>query len=318
MTQNPMYFAFFMQCIPGIIYCNCSFINRFVLIVLIFSLSACHKKEALPEPATDTLLKALPETVQIAKPDFKISYYLQAMDSAAFALLDSISRDNIKIILALNRIDEKHLWRQDTLVIPDTFLSALKYYSPFPDNLRPLKAVDKIIFFSYYVQAFAAYRNGELIRWGPVSMGKRSTPTPKGLFYTNWKAKQTRSSVNKEWIMNWYFNIESKRGISSHEYDLPGYPSSHSCIRLNAEDAFFLYHWADPWILEDTSLVAYGTPVIIFGEYPFGKRRPWHELENNNKALVISADSLFGIMREFLPIILDRQAKRGFVPPTGS
>ena len=287
----------------------------FLFALVIFSLCGCGKeKEITPAPVIDTVSKPQPVIIPAAKPVISIRYHLLCMDSAAIAALDSASRGNIKIILALNRIDEKYLLRQDTLVMPDTFLHELKLYSPFPDSIPALQEIDKIIFFSYYAQAFAAYGNGLLIRWGPVNMGKRSTPTPRGLFHTNWKAKQTKSTVNEEWIMDWYFNIENRRGISMHEYDLPGYPVSHSCIRMNEEDAYFIYHWADQWILEDTSkIAAYGTPLVIFGEYPFGNRKPWFMLTDESKALTISADSLTATVKEFLPLILGRQAKRDSV-----
>jgi hypothetical protein len=45
--------------------------------------------------------------------------------------------------------------------------------------------------------------------------------------------------------LRWNFNIENKLGVGWHS--LPGYPASHSCLRL--EDAKLLYEWADEWQL---------------------------------------------------------------------
>jgi hypothetical protein len=183
---------------------------------------------------------------------------------------------NRESILAINRIDRKFLGRLDSVVIPDSQAADLNYYSPFPGLLKSALQIPDLIFVAYRIQAFAAYDSGRLVRWGPVSMGKRTTPTPTGLFYTNWKAKKTVSTENPEWILPWYFNIDNYRGVSFHEYDLPGFPASHACIRMRSQDARWLYSWARQWQLDNQGRISrYGTPVIIFGNYDFNQKAPW-------------------------------------------
>lgn len=214
----------------------------------------------------------------------------------------------------LNRIDFEHVWRADTLIVPDTFLTDTVRYSPFPLNLPLIADIPKLILFSYYSQMFAAYDCGILVRWGPTSMGKRATPTPTGLYFTNWKAKQTISTENAEWKLSWYFNLDNARGVSLHQYDLPGFPASHACMRLYDEDAHWFYDWAEQWILiDDHNIAAYGTPVIIFGVYPYGKRKPWLQLPENYAAAHHTEEELNKEMEKFLPVIEERKQVRDSV-----
>ena len=95
-----------------------------------------------------------------------------------------------------------------------------------------------------------------------------------------------------------------------HQYELPGYPASHGCVRMYRDDANWLYHWTDQWAIEEGHVSIHGTPVVIFGEYPHGERKPWFSLEQNNEAVKITPEELTRILEEYLPTILERQAKR--------
>ena len=55
--------------------------------------------------------------------------------------------------------------------------------------------------------------------------------------------------------------------------------------------------------------MAKGTPVIVYGEYPFGKPRPWFLLAEDGKALEISEENLKEIVQEHKAIILAEQQK---------
>ena len=250
--------------------------------------------------------------------EVKPRYFLQCLDSGIVSILKKMDQNQLQLIYVLNRTDSRYLYRQDSVLIPDTFLTDINRYCPFPLKDDSLTSIQKIIFISYELQLFAAYENGVLLRFGPVSMGKRSTPTPTGLFHTNWKSKRTVSTIDEEWIMNWYFNLDNFEGVSMHEYDLPGYPASHACIRMLQEDAKWNYYWSQQWILiNDESIGAYGTPVIIYGEYPFGKRRPWRNLSVNPDTLNISNEELQEIYKCYLPLIHLRQVQRDslLMPP---
>ena len=218
------------------------------------------------------------------------------------------------VIYMLNRVDKENLTKQDTLVIPDKFETDNLQYAPFPYYVGGLKEINKIIFFSYPAQAFGAYEHGKLVRWGPTSLGRQKDQTPRGLFFTNWKAEETTSTVDDEWKLKWNFNIANKDGVGWHEYAMPGYPASHSCLRLMETDARYLYDWAEEWVMQGTdNIKAYGTPVIVYGTYPFGGPKPWYQLAANPAALDITKDALQKEAEPFIKEILQKQEQRAAV-----
>ncbi len=216
-----------------------------------------------------------------------------------------------QIAFAVNRTDSAHFAKMDSVIIPDDASGDLVFYLPFPLSVDYIKDVEKIIFFSYPAQAFATYEKGQLTYTGPTNMGRKNDPTPTGLFFTNWKAEKTISTVNDEWELLWNFNIANKDGIGWHQYEMPGYPASHSCLRLQERDARHLYAWADEWVLEDKdSVQVKGTPVIVFGRYGFDAPKPWLQLVTNAKILDISEDEMQQQTAPFLNDILEEQKKR--------
>ena len=217
----------------------------------------------------------------------------------------------IEIVTAINRTDKKNLAKQDSIVIPSDFSGDVVYYLPFPLEINYLADISKVLLFSYPTQTFAAYENGVLVYSGPTNMGRKKDKTPTGLFYTNWKAEETTSTFNDEWELKWNFNIENKLGVGFHEYELPGYPASHSCLRLLEKDAKFLYDWADQWVLADKETVKVkGTPVIVFGSYDFDEPKPWLQLVKNPKSLDISIAEVEKQTAPFLKAILEQQKIR--------
>ncbi len=218
---------------------------------------------------------------------------------------------NLEIVTAINRTDTKNLIKLDSIIIPSDFSGDKVFYLPFPLEVNYLKDISKIILFTYPTQTFATYENGILTYSGPTNMGRKKDQTPIGLFFTNWKAEKTTSTFNDEWDLKWNFNIENKLGVGFHEYELPGYPASHSCLRLQEKDAKFLYDWADQWILEDNKNVKVkGTPIIVFGNYAFDSPKPWLQLVKNPKALDISIDEIKKEVKPFLNTILKEQKIR--------
>ncbi|BDQ03274.1 L,D-transpeptidase [Ignavibacterium sp.] len=227
-------------------------------------------------------------------------------------LIENYDTIGAKIILALNRLDERFIRKPDSIVVPDTIINDKLLYSPFPKHIALLESVKKILLVDQHIQAFAAYEYGNLVNWGPTSTGKRSTPTPNGLFHTNWKAKETISTDNEDWILPWYFNLENFRGISIHQFELPGYPASHACVRLLEEDAFWIYNWAEQWILtkDGEFIIAYGTPVIIYGQYDFKGIKPWLLLPTEPEKAMVNEDELNEIINEHILTIINRQEER--------
>ena len=68
--------------------------------------------------------------------------------------------------------------------------------------------------------------------------------------------------------------------MSFHQFDLPGYPASHACVRLLERDAKWLYEWGQQWTLDTTgrTILTTGTPVVIVAEYDYAAPPPWVDL----------------------------------------
>ena len=222
---------------------------------------------------------------------------------------------HLQIALTVNRTDSAYFAKMDSVILPVDMSGNLVFYLPFPLGVPYLRDIRKIIFFSYPTQTFAAYENGVLIYTGATNMGRKKDPTPTGLFYTNWKAEETTSTFNDEWELRWNFNIENKAGIGWHQYELPGYPASHSCLRLLETDARYLYEWADQWVLlDDETVKVKGTPVIVFGSYGFDAPKPWLQLLTDPHALDISKEEIEKITTPHLTKIIAEQMKREKLP----
>lgn len=271
------------------------------------------KNTVVVEPVKPENPKAFPDSAFKFKLKRPVHFsYLRSRKYVAHSFLQKkYGKEGEKIILALNRLDQDNLWRADTLIVPDTVANIMSY-SPFPFTVDSLRQIPKIILISRKIQAFAAYQNGILIKWGPTSTGRKSKPTPAGLFSTNWKSKQTTSTIDSSWILPFYFNFDSREGVAMHQFAMPGYPASHACVRLLENDAQWIFRWAEQWIVSpEGSLMAHGTPVIVFDEYGFGKRRPWRNLLENPSALNISEGELINnVLLKYLPVIKRRAEKR--------
>lgn len=215
-----------------------------------------------------------------------------------------LGADAFAAMLKINRTDKKHIRAGDSLIIPDANADLMSI-APFPLQLEVAHTIPKLVLVSRRVQAFGAYESGRLVRWGPTSTGKKSTPTPAGLYHTNWKAKETRSSVNQSWILPWCFNLDNFSGVSFHKFDLPGYPASHGCVRLFEEDAKGIYDWADQWTPSkvDHSILAFGTPVLIFGDYTYGEKPLWKRLADDPAATAIPAAETESALNQHLATI---------------
>lgn len=288
------------------------FIRLSFFFFVLFLLIQCDKKSAdevnaVPEKSSDSL-EIFEEK---KKKEISVSYHpeiINHQDSALAEFQNKYSEEEIHAILAINRLDFKNKWRADTLVVPDKIVKDFNVYSPFPKYVSEAKNINKLALFSYPIHAYALYENGNLIKWGPTSMGKKSSPTKTGLGFTNWKKKIAISTSNSEWKLRWNFNVFNFHGIGWHQYDLPGYHASHSCMRLLEEDALWMYSWGEQWILDEkgTKILAKGTPVIIFGEPDF-KSKPWKELLKSPKANDYSEAQINNEIKPFLEEIIKQQ-----------
>ena len=192
----------------------------------------------------------------------------------------------IAVLEKLNRRDVEHLVRADPpvagLIAPLAWPAAddETALSPLPDSLPWLEAHSKAIVVHQPAQAFAAYESGRIVRWGPVSTGRKETRTPSGPFNLTWRSKGRHSTDNAAWFLPWYFNFHNERGVSFHQFDLPGYPASHACVRLLERDAQWLYGWGEQWTLDAAGrqILTAGTPVFIVGEYVYDAPPPWTDV----------------------------------------
>ncbi|WBL26817.1 L,D-transpeptidase [Zunongwangia sp. HGR-M22] len=257
-------------------------------------LIACNKEEKstkiveVPEKVLDTL-KIEPPLERL-----DVVYTIDSLKSKT--ALDSFNtrytEEQRKTIYAINRIDKRKLWTGKEIVIPDSVSNDIMDYSPFPKKLGMVDTIPKLVLISQRIQAFGLYESGNLIKWGPVSSGKKSTPTPNGLHYGNYKAKRKVSSVNKDWILPYYFNFMNFEGVGTHQYSLPGYPASHACVRLYMDDANFIYDWANMWTLEGNRIKANGTPFIVFSAYDYKAKKPWLQLADSVESNDFTEDEI--------------------------
>jgi lipoprotein-anchoring transpeptidase ErfK/SrfK len=290
--------------------------KTFIAINIIIVLFSCQdekeprdKKNATQE--LQQIKKTYSEIENLQKSTETLPITYKWADSKEWLLKHEGDTLKQRIVFAINRTDQSNFTRIDSVVIPNDFSYDIATYLPFPKEINYLKNINKIIFFSYPTQTFAAYEKGLLKITGPTNMGREKYLTPTGLFFTNWKAKVKISTIDDDWILNWNFNILNKEGIGWHEYSLPGYPASHSCLRLEKKDAKFLYYWADQWVLANAyTILIKGTPVIIFGNYDFNSAKPWLKLISNPKSIDITKAELEKITQPYLNEILAVQQNR--------
>ena len=273
-------------------------------IIMAFTSLSCKKGDTENTSQPARIVKKAP----VRKAPKAVTYTLENTKEWLKTNKDSAS---LEIAFAVNRTDKAFFTKMDSVIIPTDMSGDIAFYLPFPVEVPYLADVDKVLFFSYPTQTFAAYENGILTYTGPTNMGRKKDPTPTGLFFTNWKAEETISTFDDEWKLLWNFNIENKKGVGFHQYNLPGYPASHSCLRLQEKDAKYLYEWADQWVLVNDEKVKFkGTPVVVFGSYPFGSSKPWLQLVKDPNALTISATEIEKVTKPYLETILKEQEKR--------
>lgn len=216
----------------------------------------------------------------VAAPTGARSYQLEPGKVRERVLRERFTPEQVAILEKLNRADFKRLGGLEQIVVPVEWLGDELEYSPFPPEYAWAAAHPKALVVDQPAQAFAAYEHGRLVRWGPISSGRRPGMTPSGLFHLTWRSRGHHSSVDPEWYMPWYFNFHRRRGLAFHQYKLPGHPASHACIRLLERDAVWLYKWGEGAQRAERGREAEpGTPVLILGQYDFGAPPPWRSPE---------------------------------------
>jgi lipoprotein-anchoring transpeptidase ErfK/SrfK len=214
-----------------------------------------------------------------------------ALEPAADVLAAVTEPARIALLEKLNRTDAPRLARHAMLIVPDRWDADELDYTPLPRRVAALAAHRKALVVHQPQQVFGAYEHGELVRWGPVSTGRREHPTPSGEFHLNWRSRGRHSTVNPAWYMEWYYNFHNERGISLHQYELPGRPASHACVRLLERDARWIYDWGEGWTLDARGwrVLEHGTPLWVVGAYDFDAPPPWLDAAAPHPAIELPA-----------------------------
>jgi hypothetical protein len=232
-----------------------------------------------------------PPLAALPPPTRDRAYLSVAIPGGAKGLRERFSPEQLALLEKLNRRDVPHLARATTLIVPAEWLADELLYSPLPLTWAWAEPHPTALVVDQPAQVFGAYEHGRLVRWGPVSSGRKSRPTPSGLFHLNWRSKGRRSTDDPDWYMRWYFNFHTQRGLAFHQLELPGLPASHACVRLLERDAQWLYGWGQGWALDARrrQVVTPGTPVLIAGAYDFDAPPPWLSLEQLAQGIELPA-----------------------------
>jgi L,D-transpeptidase catalytic domain len=221
-------------------------------------------------------------TVQpaIVRAQEEARYRIEARADRAGSLRERFNEPQLALLEKLNRADVGHLEQLPALVVPEPWSEDELSYSVLPMRYGSSERWSTFLVVYLPGQLFGAYESGRLVRWGPVSSGRRSHPTSAGQFALNWRSTGRASTVDPDWYLRWYFNFGNREGLAFHEYSLPGHPASHGCIRLLARDAQWLFEWGQAWSLDasGTRVLTPGTPVFIVGRYDFDAPPPWRSL----------------------------------------
>ncbi|HWB86854.1 MAG TPA: L,D-transpeptidase [Bryobacteraceae bacterium] len=204
------------------------------------------------------------------------SFRVEVLTSANRNAMKRYRAEQIALLEKLNRADARHLARLKVLVAPSRWDLDELAYSPLPATYDWARSREKVLVVDLTSQVFGAYENGTLVRWGPVSTGRKGDSTPAGVFHLNWWTKGRYSTVDPTWYMPWYFNFLDREGLAFHAYTLPGYPDSHACVRMLERDAKWLCGWGRGTSCDESGDVARrGTTVVITGQYEYGAPPPW-------------------------------------------
>ena len=73
-----------------------------------------------------------------------------------------------------------------------------------------------------------------------------------------------------------------------------------------------MFNFGEQWVLNKggATVKANGIPVIVFGEYGWGKQKPWKILDKNPKATTLTVEQLNAEIQPFKEKILKEQKNR--------
>jgi hypothetical protein len=289
-----------------------------LLLIFLFScfclfLSACNDEKPTIEKEQEVVKKPQIDTFEIIN-YHTIKFGSNSERNEFFKQLSEKPNFSIDVMKLLNRKEWNLVKSSKTVIYPDTFLTDLRAYSFFPSYYPEAENIPKIIFVSTKYQAVAFYENGILKKFAAVNSGKERTQTYPGRYQLNFRQRTRLSSIDSNWEMNYYFNFNAEAGMAFHQFYMPGYPASHSCMRMFEEDAKWLYSWGKAAKYDSTRrpIPNTGTTVIILDHYEFGKSyRPWMDLASNKDPKLILPKNPLAVDEPLIPISQIPQDVRG-------
>jgi hypothetical protein len=274
--------------------------------------------------ANDSILK-LKELDKISVPE-EISYSkIKITSSKDIAKIlgkkeDSTEKEPTiqrKIIMALNRKDIRYIRVGDSLLVPSKFTNSQNHYSLFPEKYPEAVMIPKLIIVSNQYQAYSCYEYGKLVRFAPINSGKERTQTYPGRYYVTWKQRLRKSSLNEEWVLPFTLNFHKQAGNAFHEFDMPGRPVSHSCLRQLRYDAEWLFKWARGSKYDSLrkEIPKTGTPVLIVDAFDFRRKKygPWIDLKSNKERPIKLPAKPLEFEEPYIPLSQIPKESRGYL-----
>lgn len=285
------------------------------LFTILSILSSCvNKSESQVQQDLVNVEKELEKSEETTYPTDttpEIKYFVKTFKSIKEKnrFLDSVSKlSSISktILMTLNRKQWNHLLNSKEIIVPDKFTENRLDYSIFPHYYEGAKNLPKLIMVSAHYQALGCYEYGKLVKFAPVNSGKEKTQTYPGRYALTFRQRTRHSSIDSTWIMHYYFNFHPEAGMALHQYNLPGYPASHSCLRMLESDAAWIYDWGEGYKRDSAGkpIRMSGTPLVIIDHYPFGSpKHPWMEIQSNKSVkLNLPADPM-QVDEPLIPIV---------------
>jgi len=219
-----------------------------------------------------------------------------------------------KIIRTLNRKEFRYYRVGDTVIIPDKYHDSILAYSVFPQYYHGALEIPKIIMISNVFQAYACYEHGVLTRFAAANTGKERTQTYPGRYYLEWKQWLRKSSLDSTWILPFTFNFHRWAGNAFHQFEMPGRPVSHSCVRQFHDDAEWLFKWGkQAKYVDGKPIPQSGTPVIIIDHFDFTRKKygKWIDITSNKDGIITLPENPLEVEEALIPISQIPKISRG-------
>ncbi|MCC6933321.1 MAG: L,D-transpeptidase [Deltaproteobacteria bacterium] len=111
----------------------------------------------------------------------------------------------------------------------------------FPPYSAKLKESTRYTVVDIASQSLACYEFGELKKVCIISSARKGYKNFLGQWKVGFKEVNKKS---KKYGVKMPYAVQISGHYFIHQGHLPGYPASHGCIRLSAEDAQWYYSWA--------------------------------------------------------------------------